>query len=633
MASIGTGSDFVGTVGTGNVVVRSSSGDLYVPMIDVINDDHEVWKSTDEGVTWVEQDTGNKHSQTSSSGYALAVIDSSDVIHIIYVNNSAGSSTNYYQTFDTTNDTFGTSNSNVPSIDNSQGVAQLEMVIDSNDELHVAYVAIQDDFQDTVTLGYINNVGGSWNTRVTIEGPTTFTNASHPSIVLDSSDVPYISAEWDEGLKVYEGNATNATSFTSHVLDGDNGSGTAIQVDSNDHVIVFSQEFPSSDMFVHTHDGGTWTTGWTSEKIVDTAGYSAAAVNSAVVVGDYLFAAMQGAETAYGVTSGEIVLMTYHIPSGDNGIQSLTSTANNGAISLKRSNFNNYGSDGTEYGRNYGIPEIDYVYWDNTDMVHGTITLNSFDDTFTGADDTVIDVHEPDSGPATHWLEQATTSSILHIQTNEAEGSGSLSDGSVYTAEGVYGNDYSVVAEVGTSDSGDDTNHVRARFTDIDNNLSLSYNEDTLILRKRVSGTWTDVLDIGTDSSIFVDDGDDIGLKVAGTAVDVIKNGSSIGTYTITDTVLETGRAGFSNGGGTGNPVSGDDVSAQTITRFTITPISNSLSTDQMIITYTTPSGAEVIQRFNGSTFSDQNIQYFNGSSFSSKTVKRYNGSTWDEIT
>jgi len=189
-----------------------------------------------------------------------------------------------------------------------------------------------------------------------------------------------------------------------------------------------------------------------------------------------------------------------------------------------------------------------------------------FSDTFTDSNGTVLDSHTPETG--TGWIERNNDGSNMEIQSNEVTGDGGLSDGALYTANATYpSDDYDVTVQIGTADSGDDTFHVIARYTDNNNMLALRYNEDVFALHKKVAGTWTT---ISNQAGSVPVDGDRVGIRVSGNSAVILKNGSTVGGTVTLDSVLETGVAGVGIGGGAVNRVASDDVSNQTITSFEI---------------------------------------------------------------
>lgn len=243
-----------------------------------------------------------------------------------------------------------------------------------------------------------------------------------------------------------------------------------------------------------------------------------------------------------------------------------------------------------------------------------------FHDTFTDTDDTLLSAHTPNTG--TSWVKRFDDGSDADIQSNAVEGTGGLSDGFIYEANVTYpSEDYEVRVTIGNADTGDDTIHVIARYTDNNNMLAIRMNEDVFALHAKVAGTWTTVANWGGIDSFFPVDGDTVTLKVEGNTVKAFINGvEAASDYTITDTVLETGKAGFGMGGGSENFEPTDDVSTQSINEFKITQIG------------TPPTGTTgQIKVWNGSSWEAKPIKAWNGSTWETKPVKRWDGSAWVE--
>src|SRR3972149_5537157 len=108
---INDASTFGSLVPSGRQLVVNSSGYLYAVLRYSTNSDLEIWRSTDGGDTWSEQDSSNKPLTVSYNDIAIA-IDSSDVIHIIY---HTVADTVAYATFNTSSNVWVTVDESVTS--------------------------------------------------------------------------------------------------------------------------------------------------------------------------------------------------------------------------------------------------------------------------------------------------------------------------------------------------------------------------------------------------------------------------------------------------------------------------------------------------------------------------------------
>jgi len=207
---------------------------------------------------------------------------------------------------------------------------------------------------------------------------------------------------------------------------------------------------------------------------------------------------------------------------------------------------------------------------------------NIFVDNFTDTEGTLLDAHTPDTG--TSWTERDADGGTAEINAdNEAESNGGLGDGNLYTAEVAYpSEDYEVTITIGNLDSGDDTTHCIARWTDNDNMLALRFSSSVFAIHKKVAGTWTTIANRGADAP--KSDGDTVTLKIVGTTVELIKNSDTKASTTVSDSALATGKAGIAFGGGAVNRVASDDSAQQTVSLFEV----NNLGAASVSVTPTT---------------------------------------------
>lgn len=274
ITSAGAGETFPINVSKKNVV-RTTGGTLYAVVnfqrtIPTPRSDVVVYKSTD-GSSWSEQDAANNPTGGSASAYSSVscALDSSGNIHISYRHNLNGIR---YVVFSTSTDTFSGDTQIVTSTTNQNTTA---ITIDSNDVPHVVYVENLTSMGSTLeTVTYINKVGGSWNTKVAIEGIAQSKSCRFPSITIDSNDVPvvvyYNHTDTDIGTAI--GNLNNATAFTLFDIESSSQTSTypfvAVDSSGNHHVAYINS---TNDLLVRKHNvGDAWTT-WQAAETVDSS--------------------------------------------------------------------------------------------------------------------------------------------------------------------------------------------------------------------------------------------------------------------------------------------------------------------------------------------------------------------------
>lgn len=211
-----------------------------------------------------------------------------------------------------------------------------------------------------------------------------------------------------------------------------------------------------------------------------------------------------------------------------------------------------------------------------------------FRDTFSDSDGTLLQNHTPNTG--TGWTRVWNSSgrsaeidgNIMRSEISDA------SDGFIYSADVTYPSaDYSVQADIDDPDSSDDMNYIIARMTDQDNFYSIRFNEDTLELHKKVSGSWTE-LDSDTNGGDYVQPGDTVKIEVIGTAIKGYIDGVEVLSATDSD-LTSAGKGGFAFGGGNELENSSDDLASQEWDNFEIDNIGVSFFTK----THTTDASLE----------------------------------------
>lgn len=196
-------------------LVRTSGNILYtvVPNCDTYPDFSasglsqtiRVHKANNVGVPtgFTRKDSSGEPDSVTGSAIAL---DSNDNIHVAWVARSSSSLARYlvYSVFDTSTDTWGsftTILSNLDFDDIGQGDQSLAIALDASDKAHIVFLSTN----GSGTLAnrriyYTNNVSGSWATATRLDSDVTYTGnqkAWHPNIAFDSSG--NIIALWEKG--------------------------------------------------------------------------------------------------------------------------------------------------------------------------------------------------------------------------------------------------------------------------------------------------------------------------------------------------------------------------------------------------------------------------------------------------
>jgi len=264
VASVPVTSGNTNNVNNGSrMCVRTTAGIPYVVVCDATDASIEVWKGNSTTPTsFAEQDTTHNPDATTF-GSMSAAIDSTGVIHIVYVEYISKSDDLEYVTFNTNTDVFaGAATINTDLGGESTSIANLytSIAIDKNDIPHVAYVGVE---ANAGTIGkvvrYENRIGGAWNgTGVEVEGQTGNKDCVCPDITFNSSNIPIISYlnDDDDDLARAVGNANDAASFTLVDLDATalSGSCTSVCVDKSDNIFVAGVD---SDTTVMVYNGTT----------------------------------------------------------------------------------------------------------------------------------------------------------------------------------------------------------------------------------------------------------------------------------------------------------------------------------------------------------------------------------------
>ena len=298
MAAIAVTSANTNNINNGNrVVVRTSAGIPYVVLVDATDASIEVWKGDSSTPTsFTEQNTTNNPDATTY-GSMSAAIDSTGIIHIVFMEYISKSDDLEYVTFNTNTDVFAgaaTINTDLGGESSSVGGLYTSIAIDSNNIPHVAYVGVE---ANAGTVGYVvryeNRIGGAWNgTGVEVEGQTANLDCVFPDIAIDSNNIPVI-AYYNDANDDYTaaiGNVNDAASFTLFDVSSMAGSSSGVRypsiaVDSsgNQHVAYqYEAGVNDWDIRIRKHNvGDAWST-WQAEENVDTSFASTSPGNSGV---------------------------------------------------------------------------------------------------------------------------------------------------------------------------------------------------------------------------------------------------------------------------------------------------------------------------------------------------------------
>ena len=194
------------------------------------------------------------HWTTSTADYAdqaglenAIVMDSSGNLHIVHINGG-----NYEIRHSVYDGSSWLSNK----IGDCEGTScwDAHMVIDDNDELHVAYAAYSN------AVIYRHYDGSTWTSSVV----STSAKFGPVGIAVDSNNLPHISyaasgQHCGGGLRLA---SFNGTSWGSQSIDyGSNkGCDSSIVIDDNDHVYIAYQDRDNSKLKFATNHSGSWNT-------------------------------------------------------------------------------------------------------------------------------------------------------------------------------------------------------------------------------------------------------------------------------------------------------------------------------------------------------------------------------------
>jgi hypothetical protein len=175
-------------------IVRDSEGNIYVIISRIYLGVNNIFisKSTDDGKTWSLSPPGS-YCSLANSVYAAIAIDSSDIIHAVWVNQTSTATYKqriFYNLYDTDNDLWayaGGINITRGLLAKGDGHSQNpSLVIDSADTL----TCVWQNSTIPYDLWYSRNSGGGWTMEQEIA--STAGNTYNPCLAVDSNDNVYV---------------------------------------------------------------------------------------------------------------------------------------------------------------------------------------------------------------------------------------------------------------------------------------------------------------------------------------------------------------------------------------------------------------------------------------------------------
>jgi len=247
------GEAYTWTTTTANYVYHSgwdpsigvdSNGTVHIAHSNLDSDDF--WLSSYDGSTWAHVKIRN----CDSCRNADLVIDSNDNIHIAYYHSISGNGYLLYTMYDGTSWTNNWSKSGVEN-------DQISIALDANDQPHISYS--RDGYIcNAALLSYYD--GSSWST-VTLDDTTTYIGCDS-SIAIDSNGFVHVAYRHHSNMDMKI--ASNISgSWQRYTVDNGNGVGyhSAMAVDSNDelHLVYASNAAGNTAYFADGASGSAWT--------------------------------------------------------------------------------------------------------------------------------------------------------------------------------------------------------------------------------------------------------------------------------------------------------------------------------------------------------------------------------------
>ena len=261
--NIDNASNFGQLFGYSRQIIRNSIGDLYAILLYPAAPKLSMLKSSDQGNSWSSKDPLNGPGVAWSNARISAAIDSNDIIHFAYTVEDE-TSTDFdtkYKTFNTTTDTFGSTED--IDLSSASSIGEVALSIDLNDKPHVVY-------RDASQLSYTNKISGSWKSPVQVEAITT---TSGIDLTISDENIPEISflSIIAIDLVAKQGNANDASSFSTQTPDATittTDADTSIGVDSSGNTWIAYVDSTTNYITLYKNtDGSTWETlgNWSQE--------------------------------------------------------------------------------------------------------------------------------------------------------------------------------------------------------------------------------------------------------------------------------------------------------------------------------------------------------------------------------
>jgi len=199
-------------------------------------------------------------------------MDSTDVIHVSWLDDVAAVSKLKYATFNCSTKTRSAVTIINNDIGNDPYLTYLfsSITVDSADKPHIAYTSYPSiSGGATYALWYTNKVSGSWSSNVQVQHVKN-RNCSTPEIVIDLDGIPVISVTSSvaaNGTTVYRGNLNAAISFSAYIINSTSvhhHTGICIAPNGDCYVISYDGVNFVTVLSVWKHDyADAWST-WTS---------------------------------------------------------------------------------------------------------------------------------------------------------------------------------------------------------------------------------------------------------------------------------------------------------------------------------------------------------------------------------
>ena len=209
-------------------------------------DSDDFWLSSYDGSTW----THLKIRDCDACSNADLVIDSNDNVHIAYYHRISSTGYLLYTMYD------GTSWSNNWSTSNVEN-DQISLALDDNDRPHISYS--RDGYLCNAALLSYND-GSSWTT-VTLDSSNTYVGCDS-SIVIDSNGFVHVAYRNHNNMDMMISSNISGT-WQKYTIDGGSGVGyhSAMDVDSNDdlHVVYASNAAANAVYYADGISGSAWS--------------------------------------------------------------------------------------------------------------------------------------------------------------------------------------------------------------------------------------------------------------------------------------------------------------------------------------------------------------------------------------